>query len=590
MHTRPKTTKRPPQFVIVFLVLLNRSFSPPNFILLGAKSVLAIVRSCSQRKMTGSTSILPNVYGLGFKVGQYISSLESSSNLPSPQEVAKAVASFPVWYKEWWLRLLNDDPIHVIVETTLLVAIVYFLLSRRSQDWNEMQREKLSPAEEEELLKEWKQRHRQPIVPPTPSLGVINEQVSSSPSEKVVILKTDGREMLIRDGVDGARTVLNFATFDFLGMQADMLPNGDRHPVKKASLEALDRYGCGSCGPRGFYGTIDVHLDLEKEIATFCEVDDAILYSDGASTVTSTIAAFCKRGDVVVVDEGVYEPIRTGIKLSRANVKWYKHADMEDLKTVLSGIAASDKKVGRPLNAQRRFLVTEALFKNSGRVCPLDKLFKLKEQFKYRVILDESFSFGALGPTGRGAAEHFQVKPEIVCVSLENSLGSTGAVTIGSQEVVDHQRLSGSGYCFSASSPPYTASAALAAIGVLKEKTVLEKLNKNRALFLEKLKHLLHEKLEDLLIVTSDDQSPIVLLQVAAIPETEYLDEVVFLKEVVRESLARGVAAVATEDGIRLTVSAAHNDEDIDKAVTVLGDAVDVLLRRFHEEEEEVVS
>jgi serine palmitoyltransferase len=540
---------------------------------------------------SGTSVILPNVYLLGFKVGQYVSSLEKSSNLlPSPQEVVKAVASFPVWYKAWWLKLLNDDPVHVIVETTLLVAIVYFLLSRRSQDWKEQQREKLSPAEEEELLKEWKERHRQPIVPPKPKLGVINEQVSSSPGEKVVIYKTDGREMVIRDGVDGSRSVLNFATFDFLGMQADKLPDGERHPVKTASLEALNRYGCGSCGPRAFYGTTDVHLDLEKEMASFCGTDDAILYSDGASTVTSTIAAFCKRGDVVVVDEGVYEPIRTGIKLSRANVKWYKHADMEDLKKVLSSIASSDKKVGRPLNAQRRFLVTEALFKNTGKLCPLDKLFELKEQFKYRVILDESFSFGTIGATGRGAAELFGVKPEIVCVSLENSLGSTGAVTVGSQEVVDHQRLSGSGYCFSASSPPYTASAALAAIGVLQQKAVLHNLNHNRTQFLKKLKQLLHEKLEDLLIVTSDERSPIVILQVAAIPETEYLDEAVFLKEVVRESLAAGVAMVATDNGIRITVSAAQNVDDIEKAVTVLGDAVDVLLRRFHEEEEEEIA
>jgi serine palmitoyltransferase len=395
---------------------------------------------------------------------------------------------------------------------------------------------------------------------------------------------------VIRDGVDGSRSVLNFATFDFLGMQADKLSNGDRHPVRAASLEALNRYGCGSCGPRGFYGTIDVHLDLEKEMANFCGTDDAILYSDGASTVTSTIAAFCKRGDVVVVDEGVYEPIRTGIKLSRANVKWYKHVDMDDLRKVLSSIAASDKKVGRPLNAQRRFLVTEALFKNTGQLCPLDKLFELKEQFKYRVILDESFSFGAIGATGRGAAELFGVKPEIVCVSLENSLGSTGAVTIGSQEVVDHQRLSGSGYCFSASSPPYTASAALAAIAVLKEESVLHKLNHNRTQFLKKLKQLLHDNLEDLLIVTSDERSAIVILQVAAIPETEYLDEAVFLKEVVRESLAAGVAMVATDNGIRITVSAAQNDDDIERAVAVLGDAVDVLLRRFHEEEEEEIA
>ena len=98
--------------------------------------------------------------------------------------------------------------------------------------------------------------------------------------------------------------------------------------MKDASKAAMSKYGCGSCGPRGFYGTIDVHLQLEESIAKFTGSDQAILYSDGASAVSSTIAAFAKRGDLLVVDEGVYEPLVTGVTLSRANVKWFRHNDM----------------------------------------------------------------------------------------------------------------------------------------------------------------------------------------------------------------------------------------------------------------------
>jgi serine palmitoyltransferase len=583
------------------------------------------------------TSVLPNVYVLGYKLGQSLSKVMNNgeSILPSPREILSAVTSFPVWYKEWWWHLFLNDPVHVIVETTLLVAIVYFLVSRRSQDWRELNREKLTPQEEEDLLYEWKTFGRKPLTPP---LGTNEIHYSSSSVNKIVVHKINGRFMDIEDtetmNEGEHKQVLNFATFDFLGMSADTVPSnydlGEKiqadkkskkksspssptstateslattlHPVKEASLAALDRYGCGSCGPRGFYGTVDVHLDLEKSVADFTKTDDAILYSDGASTVSSTIAAFCKRGDILIVDSAVYEPIRTGVQLSRAHVKWFAHNDMADLRRILMSVQSADKKLGRALNKQRRFIVVEGLYKNTGSICPLDELIRLKHEFKYRLILDESFSFGTLGGTGRGVAELYNqtlmYDVEISTVSLENAMGSIGGLTVGTEEVVDHQRLAGSGYCFSASTPPFTATAAMAALDLLRKRpdVTLKRLHENCAYLHEKLPVLLHQKLEDLLMITSDTRSPIVMLQVADIPETEYLDDVVFLQEVVRESLARDVAFVATgameqqqrpsdpPPSIRMTISAAHTKADIDKALLVLGEAVEVVMSRFHDE------
>ena len=182
------------------------------------------------------------------------------------------------------------------------------------------------------------------------------------------------------------------------------------------------------------------------------------MYSDGASTCSSTVAAFAKRGDILVVDEGIYEPLMTGVYLSRANVHWFKHNDMEDLERVLTELHRTDQRLGRKPNALRRFIVVEGLYKNLGTIAPLDKIVELKKKYNYRLILDESFSFGCLGKTGRGALEHFSKRhmydAEIVTIALENSIGSIGGVTVGNEEVVDHQRLSGAGYCFSASAPP----------------------------------------------------------------------------------------------------------------------------------------
>jgi serine palmitoyltransferase len=601
--------------------------------------------------MTVAT-IFPNVYFLGQKAGEKVATLLSDRSasgstvpeftFPSLESIWEFITTFPAVYKHWWLNLVDNDPVHVFVETTLIISIIYILVSR-SNDWREVQaRDKLTDAEQDELVLEWKAHGRAPLTPSDNSDFCSDDL---QPND-VVVHKLKGRWMQVQVGTGGdsgididnpkeLQTVLNFATFDFLGMSADsddepfpinsnekdkkssssLLSSASQsqsqsqqssqsysnnNPVKVASREALNKYGCGSCGPRGFYGTMDVHLQMEQEFAKFLSTDGAIMYSDGASTCSSTIAAFAKRGDLLVVDEGIYEPLMTGVTLSRAHVKWFKHNDMQDLRRVLEKVQATDQQLGRKPNAQRRFIVVEGLYKNTGTIVPLEELVQLKHEFSYRMILDESFSFGALGKTGRGVVELYNKRlmhdVEIATIALENAVGSIGGLTLGNDDVVDHQRLSGSGYCFSASTPPFAAVAAMKALELIQTRPeILQRLHDNRGYLQEKLQEFCSKRLEDLLLVTSDPRSPIVLLQVAHIPETEYLDETVFLREVVRESLARGVALVATGQyvrgpartepppGIRMTVSAAHRKEDIDKALTVLGEAVDTVMSRFQE-------
>lgn len=566
---------------------------------------------------------IPGVYNLGFKAGSLVAELVYLQRRVTLPEIADAFTSFPVLYKDWWLNLVANDPIHVLVETTLIIAIVYFLVSR-SKDWKASdEKEKLTPKEENELLNDWKQNVRVPLAPkvqPQAECAVIHKtdgrtftlQVNVSSSMSASSTSTDStpvtnnvtNEDTSKTGATRAsesihpppefKTVLNFGTSDFLGRSAsDSL-------IKEAAVKALDKYGCGSCGPRGFYGTVDVHLELESAISAFIGTDDAILYSDGASTVSSTVAAFAKRGDLIVADEGIYEPLMTGVSLSRANVKWFKHNDMSDLQRVLVQVQESDRKLGRKMNDQRRFLVVEGLYKNTGKIAPLDELIKLKEKYFFRLILDESNSFGVLGKTGRGVTELFGKQlmrdVEITTISLENAVGSIGGVTVGSEEVVDHQRLSGSGYCYSASSPPFTATAAIKSIELLAEQPeTLKNLRDNQSYLRSKLLSLCQHKLEEVLVITSDERSPMVMLQVADIPETKNLDEIAFLSEVVKESLNRGVAFVATghqnvglvrtapPPAIRICVSCLHTKDDIDSAVTALGESVDVVLNRMHD-------
>eukprot|EP00978_Attheya_sp_CCMP212_P017526 scaffold46830_cov62-Attheya_sp.AAC.5 len=353
----------------------------------------------------------------------------------------------------------------------------------------------------------------------------------------------------------------------------------------------MGRYGCGSCGPRGFYGTIDAHLELEDAISKFTHTEGAIMYSDGASASTSTVAAFAKRGDLLVVDEGIYEALGSGVTLSRATVKWFRHNDMEDLRRVLERIQVMDQKLKRKSSDQRRFIVVEGLYKNSGRIAPLDELSALKAEFKYRLIVDESCSFGTLGKTGRGVLEMYDRRPmehaEIVTISLENALGSIGGVCVGNEEVVDHQRLSGAGYCFSASAPPFVASAAVAALDRLQnEPSILAQLKSNVSYMYQKLRSSVI--LCNWLVVTSDDLSPLVFLQCKKI-EGHILtrdEQVMAFEKIAGECLTNGVALISTgrhvidhihkipPPALRMSISAAHTKADLDKALTVLTDAV----------------
>lgn len=256
---------------------------------------------------------------------------------------------------------------------------------------------------------------------------------------------------------------MNLSTTNYLNLLA-------AENIREKAITTLRNYGVGSCGPPGFYGTIDVHMDLERDIADFLGAEQAIIYAQGFSTISSVIPAFCKRGDILVCDEGVSFAIQKGIQISRSMVRWYKHNDMEDLERVLNEIQLDD--VVHKKRLTRRFIVSEGLSANYGDIAPLPKLIKLKEKYKYRLVLDESQSIGVIGSRGAGLTDMFDIpatQVDMIVGSMANALCASGGFCAGSEEIVDHQRLSGLAYCFSASIPAMLAVAASEAIHVIKQ-------------------------------------------------------------------------------------------------------------------------
>lgn len=158
-------------------------------------------------------------------------------------------------------------------------------------------------------------------------------------------------------------TVTNLASYDYYNLIANKY-------LKNRAIETLRTHGVGPCGPPGFYGTQDVHIKTETDIASLLGVPAAILYSQAFSTPSSVIPAFSKRGDIIVADKGCNYALRKGMQLSRSTIRWYEHNDMEDLEQVLAKVCKEQRN--KPLS--RRFIITEGLFEERGDMATLSTI------------------------------------------------------------------------------------------------------------------------------------------------------------------------------------------------------------------------
>lgn len=166
--------------------------------------------------------------------------------------------------------------------------------------------------------------------------------------------------------LSNGRTVTNLASYNFYNF------NGNE-ALKEKAIQTLRNYGVGPCGPPGFYGTQDVHMKTEADVASFLGTAACIIYAQAFSTISSVIPAFSKRGDIIVADKGVSYAIRKGIQISRSTVRWYEHGDMEDLERVLAKVTKEQAR--KPLT--RRFIITEGLFESYGDMVDLPKIVGL---------------------------------------------------------------------------------------------------------------------------------------------------------------------------------------------------------------------
>jgi len=415
----------------------------------------------------------------------------------------------------------QNDPVRSAVELFLFLFAVYYLLAP-TYSTTKRTHVPLTDEEIDELVDDWTP---EPLATkPTPFEEAENEK-------RPVIVGPSGPKSKLSTG----RTVTNLATFNhynFINNEA----------LKERAIKVLRTYGVGPCGPPGFYGTQDVHGTLEADIAAHLGTAASIVYAQSFSTISSMIPAFAKRGDIIVADKAVSYAVRKGIQISRSMIRWYEHNDMADLERVLSTIVKEQARAHKPLT--RRFIVTEGLFENVGDMVPLPEVVALKHKYKFRIILDETWSYGILGRTGRGVTEHQNVDAQqidMIVGSLAGALCAGGGFVAGTQEVVEHQRLGSNAYTFSAALPAMLATTGSETIRMLQEQPeIIQGLRENIRAMRAQL-----DPRSDWVICTSSPENAILLL----VLKQEHVesrklsveDQEWIMQDVVDECLANGV-------------------------------------------------
>ncbi|RZF34904.1 hypothetical protein LSTR_LSTR012901 [Laodelphax striatellus] len=454
---------------------------------------------------------------------------------------------------------------HLLLEVSLFVWVIYLIFRRSGPSESEMKRlgMKLRDSEKEQLLSDWN---------PEP---LIDHSTTSNPPpiERVVEGKV-GKRITVN-----GQSCLNFATQNYIGLIGN-------EAIENSAIETITKCGVGSCGPRGFYGTHEIHLDLEERLAKFMDLEEALVYSYGFSTISSAIPAYAKRGDIIFVDEGVNFAVQMGLEASRSDIEYFKHNDVKDLEKLLDQQAERDRRNPKKAAKTRRFLIVEGIYMKFGDICPLPELIELRKKHKLRIFIDESVSFGTLGKHGRGVTEYFnipKIEVDLIMVSMENALASVGGFCVGSSYIIEHQRLSGLGYCFSASLPPLLASAAISAIDRLEsDPSILDDLR-------EKCHHLQkviseNQKISQLFTLMAHPDSPVKHLQLKNSSNLSLEKQLAILDNISNFSINNGFAIVPASylyekekykptPSIRLAVNVQMTEEETNKLCSVLEQA-----------------
>ena len=252
----------------------------------------------------------------------------------------------------------------------------------------------------------------------------------------------------------GGHKVLMFGSNAYTGL------TGDQRIIDKAKA-AIDKYGTGCAVSRFRNGTLDIHIQLEKEIAEFVGKDDCLCFSTGFSVNQGVIPAVLGKDDYVICDDRDHASIVDGRRLAFARQLHYKHNDMEDLERVLQKLPEEAIKL----------IVVDGVFSMEGDLAKLPEIVALKKKYNCSVMVDEAHGIGVFGRQGRGVCDHFGLTDDVDLImgTFSKSLASIGGFIAGDADTINWLRHTCRTYIFSASNTPAATAAAMEALHIIQE-------------------------------------------------------------------------------------------------------------------------
>lgn len=358
------------------------------------------------------------------------------------------------------------------------------------------------------------------------------------------------REITSKQGTEvemDGHHVLMFGSNAYTGLTGD-------ERVVKAAKDALDRYGSGCAGSRFLNGTLDLHVQLEKELATFVQKDDTLCFSTGFSVNQGVLAMVVGRGDYIICDDRDHASIVDGRRLSFAKQLHYKHNDMEDLENILKSLPYEAVKL----------IVVDGVFSMEGDLAKLPEIVALKHKYNCSVMVDEAHSLGVFGKHGRGVCEHFGLTDEVDLImgTFSKSLASIGGFIASDADTINYLRHTCRSYIFSASNTPAATAAALEALHIIQQEP--ERIERLWNVTRYALRRFREEGFE-----IGETESPIIPLYVHDVEKTFLVtklafDAGVFINPVIPP-------ACAPQDTlVRMALMATHTEEQVERGVQIL--------------------
>ena len=347
--------------------------------------------------------------------------------------------------------------------------------------------------------------------------------------------------------MDGHK-VLMFGSNAYTGLTGD-------ERVIEAGVKAMHQYGSGCAGSRFLNGTLDIHVQLEKELAAFVGKDEALCFSTGFTVNSGVIPQLLTRDDFIICDDRDHASIVDGRRLSFAKALHYKHNDMKDLERCLRRCPKNVVKL----------IVVDGVFSMEGDLCKLPEIVELKHKFDNVVIMvDEAHGLGVFGRDGRGVCDHFNLTDEvdIIMGTFSKSLASIGGFVAADKILINWLRHTSRTYIFSASDTPAATACALEALHIIQKEP-------ERIKALWDVTNYALMRFREAGFEIGDTESPIIPLYVRDLEKTfmvtkRAFDEGVFINAVIPP-------ACAPQDTlVRFALMSTHTKEQVDRAVAAL--------------------